>query len=208
MKAAVWFEKGKSMTSDELLIEAKKLRSEAEAAEVAFYLFLVRVEREHIQAILDVGCTTFEQWIETHALARPSRYRAFQLGAAQCGESVAAELGVDATIARRTVTPERRGEFDKAIRDYRQVHGGPAPKRDTAMHIAKQISPREEVPRASRIVSETDRLRAENEQLKADLKAARARIETLEAELARAQTPAATAAATGRKPKETRKRAA
>jgi hypothetical protein len=173
------------MTYEELVRECSELRARSQELEARFLMKLVQVEREHMELLRDAGIDSIERFIESNALTKPARYRAFERGFATLNDAdLAISMGVEAVIeaGRLPSGTERVEMFCSAVRDWAAEHRGLLPRMETVKHLSRQIDPVAEMPRASRRQGELRRLQNELARLQAENRKLRERVRELEAQ--------------------------
>jgi hypothetical protein len=162
-------ESATSMTSEEFVAEAKRLRANADRAEAEFLEFLYRGE-QNAAMWQGAGYATFEQFIEAANLCRASRYVAYRKMRTHHGEIVT-RVGVNASVAAASLPSiEEQAEVISQAQICEKVNGTSISEQ-TARQIARDVRTREAAHRSghrsySALLAENNRLRAENEALK------------------------------------------
>ena len=170
------------MTYEQLVTECKRLRVETERAEVQFFLFLVKVEKEHADVWREAGCADFDQFLKSNHLTKPERYRFFLRGLDSVGEKMALENGVPWTISAGMLmltTPEAMPSFEARAAAFVASERA-APSEEAVRQWRAEVDTRAAPPVGITRATELMRLREENKKLRADLAAAQARIAELE----------------------------
>lgn len=175
----------KKMSYEDLVEECKRLRLAHEQAEARFFVFLMVVEKDHVDTWGGTFAATFEHFVLSNHLAKWSRYDLFVRGVDRVGTEAALLHGVDWTMQAgkfRDASDGAIAEFTaraSAFLETERVQPSEETVREWRNQIDSPGKPHETVRRASEIA----RLRGENEKLKAELRVARKKIAQLEADI-------------------------
>lgn len=174
---------------DDFLEHAKRLRSNAEAAEVEFLSFLRDFEVSREDLWKTAGVASYDSFLQSLALCNPARYRNFITGTNVIRDRTTS-IGAAATIAAarfRQPTVEAVSEYVARCENFREIHEV-APSEQTARSWVKQLDQAEpkvvrQVSRLRQLEAENQQLRAESRQFQAKLKEAEKLIDRLQKEL-------------------------
>jgi hypothetical protein len=160
----------KKCSIQEFLAEAALRRQHREESETSELILFYECERHRKDIWQDGGMKSFEQFLTTHQLVTPVRYRNFVAGLKKVGGSdVAREIGVHATIEAHKIksnSPTISRVYVNSAKAFREVHEGHVPSEMASRLLRAHAEPR----RAPifRHQSELHRLKAENTRLKAE----------------------------------------
>jgi|SRR5690606_739595 len=180
------------MTYEQLIERCKELRSIHERARSEFFLFLMQVERDHVETWKAAGIQDFDQFIRSHDLCQPHLYRLFVEGCNREGAERALEYGASWTIEAgraKQVSPGFSEEFSKRAEAFIEVNHVP-PSAQTAERWRRDL----DKPQTVRVVkhaSELHRLRAENQMLRAENRTLKSENEKLKKQLEKQSKKAA-----------------
>lgn len=195
------------MTYEELVTECKRLRAAAQKAEAEFFLFLMKVEKEHEEVWSGAGCVTFDQFLKSNHIVDSDKYRFFTIGLGRVEElqkvdekrdrgeepgegakpkdvqDVARRNGAPwiCAIGRQPMPEDAFREFAQRAEAFVEVEGVP-PREQTVDIWRRDVLPKQGKAdhRTIRRVDELSRLRAENAALKAENAALKKRLADME----------------------------
>ncbi len=158
------------MTLDEIVAECRRLRALAEAAETAYFIFLMKVETEYkdVWSGAGTGYTVFDQFLGS-LHESPGRYANFVRGVKRTGAERALKIGVPlVTHIGRPETISTKVVNDLCAKAEATVEErGVAPKEQTVKDWMRQAKAPDDEPEIIKRRNELQRLRKENAELKA-----------------------------------------
>jgi hypothetical protein len=160
----------KNMTRDEIIAECRRLRAAHEHAEAAFFVYLMRIERERDDIWKMGGCTHFDSFLRSADLCMPDRYRLFRDGVDRVGVELAVANGAHWTmqVGKNREAPKKvLEEFVARAEAFREVHET-APSPQVSREWANQLFPSDKPAAVSTQASKLRQLMAENKKLKAE----------------------------------------
>jgi regulator of replication initiation timing len=160
-------------TIDELTEHVRELRRLRDVHDARFLLGLCEIEERYFESLLKPsGVESYDAWLDSLELVKPSRYRSFVRGLEAVGREQALAIGSEATIgAARLTNADKVPLFVQSVAARIEEHHGLQPTRQTVDKILTDIDPVERTPGALGRKTEVARLRVENEKLRSQLAA-------------------------------------